>query len=329
MATTTTKIVKRGRNRTLGVKTWLGAGALTLGVGAALAGAAGVAQADTGAHEGAGAGSTSKHEAGTQRSAAVATSTRSTASSVNTAASTTSVSSAAATSPAHPAASVKPAASSPAASQTNQTTQTINTPFGAITVGVSATVPDPITSSGPVALGLNASTPIGNAEFSLSGQQTFTSTPTPGGDISITQGTLVLPPVVGFLVNAAGSGVLGAVSAYNSATSFITALQTGNIGGAVATFLTAGSTMTNAVLFGQQTLTLPINLGQTGQTALLSIPFGGVFAPLKPVSVAWAGYSYVDQTSGATFTIDPVNINFTGTQFGGAVAGFGQLIGLL
>ncbi|WP_319437185.1 hypothetical protein [Mycobacterium sp. RTGN5] len=316
MASGTTKTAQRGRNRTLGVKTWLGAGALTLGVGAALAGASGVAQADTGGHQAASSASSSssaKPATGPKRSAASVSTRRASASPAK-----------ASSKPA--AASVK-AAAVPAASQTNTTTQTVNTPIGPITVVISATVPD-AGESGAVELALNARTPLGNAKFSLAGLETFTATPTPKAQISITDGTLVVPAPVAFLVSSAGSAVLGALSAYNSATSFFTSLQSGNIMGAAQAFLTGGPKLTNALLFGQQSLTLPIDLGATGQTAQLSIPFGGFFAPLKPVTVTWAGYSYVDESTGAEVTVDPVDISFAGTRFGGVGQALLQLFGL-
>ncbi|BBY63231.1 hypothetical protein MHEL_14740 [Mycolicibacterium helvum] len=238
-----------------------------------------------------------------------------------------SATSSSATSSARPAASVKPVAALAAASQTNTTSQTVNTPFGPITVEINTTVPD-AGDSGPVELALNARTPLGNAKFSLAGLETFTSTPTPKAQISLTDGTLVVPAPVAFLVSSAGSAVLGAVSAYNSASSFFSSLQSGNLVGAAQAFLEGGPKLTNAILFGQQSLTLPIDLGATGQTAQLSIPFGGFFAPLKPVTVTWAGYSYVDQNTGAEVTVDPVDISFAGTRFGGVGPAILQLFGL-
>ncbi|EHB55946.1 PE family protein [Mycolicibacterium rhodesiae JS60] len=317
MATATTKIVKRGPHRTLGVRTWLGAGALTLGVGAALAGATAVAQADTGGHAASSStssSSSSASDAGPQRKAGVASTKR--------------------MAPVAKVANARPAAASKSAvgsAQTNETTQTINTPFGPITVSISATVPD-LGESGPVSVDVNASTPLGRVKFGLAGNEAFTAPtqqdPTAKVQFSLTEGTLVVPKPVAFLVSSAGSAVLGATSAFNSANAFFTAVQHGNIIGAARAFLEGGPKMANAVLFGQESLTLPINFGQ-GEPAQVSIPFGGFFAPLRPVSVTWPGYSYVDETTGAEVTIDPVDVDFEGTQFGGVVGAFGQLIGLL
>jgi hypothetical protein len=318
MAIATAKTAKHGRNRTLGVKTWLGAGALTLGVGAALAGAAGVAQADTGDHQGASSTSTSKHDAGPQRSAGMASSKRVTAPSVKAVSSTSSVRPA--------AASVKPAAAaSPVASQTSQTTQTVPTPFGPITVVAGVTAPDPGTS-GDVSLSLNFTTPVGSGQFSLSGAQDF-SPAMSTTEIKFTGGTLVAPASVAFLVSSAGPAIVGGNALNTIGNTFVTDLQHRNIIGAISTALTALPTLVGAVLVGQN-VTVPINVG-IGDPAQLNIPVGGIFAPLRPVTVTWSGASYVDPVTGDTTTFDPINITFTGTKFGGSLAGFGQLIGLL
>ncbi|MGY4711949.1 hypothetical protein ACXDF8_20685 [Mycolicibacterium sp. CBM1] len=326
--------IKPGRRRLLGVRTWLGAGALTVGVGAALAGAAGVAQADTTDHPSAGP-STSKHEAGPaahSKRGAGTTTTSASAKRVNASpvtasgGSKTTVSSAAVSSSARVRAAAATSAAATASASTS-TTKTIDTPLGPITVSIDATLPDPGTS-GAVALALNASTPIGKAEISLAGTQTFTTTPSILNEIAITSGTLHLPAPAALLVSAAGSVVLGGLSAYNSAVSFATDLQSGDVLGAVQTFLAAGPKMANAVLFGHQSLTLPIDITGTGQVAQLSIPFGGLFAGLSPVSVTWPGYSYVDSGTGVQVKIDPVDVSFAGTEFGGAGPALLQLFGL-
>ncbi|WP_445167139.1 hypothetical protein ACTXG7_25495 [Mycolicibacterium sp. Dal123E01] len=321
MATTktaTTKTAMRGRNRTLGVRTWLGAGAVTLGVGAALAGATAVAQAETSGHQApssASSSSSSKPDTGPKRGTGVVAPKRPVATVAN----------------ARPAASDTrspgSAKSAVAAVQTQNKTQTIKTPFGPITVAITSTIPDP-GESGPVAMALDAATPLGGAAFALSGHETFTLAPSPKAEISLDEGKLVVPAPVALVASSAGAAVLGAMSVYNSATSFFTAVQHGNILGAAQALLEGAPKLTNAVLFGQESLTLPIDLGQGGQSAELSIPFGGVFAPLKPVTVTWAGYSYVDASTGAQVTIDPVDVNFAGTKFGGVAPALLQLFGI-
>ncbi|BBY59151.1 hypothetical protein MSAR_22870 [Mycolicibacterium sarraceniae] len=192
---------------------------------------------------------------------------------------------------------------------------------------ISATAPA-TGASGPVELAVNAGTPLGNAKFSLAGLETFTATPTPKVQVALNSGTLHMPAPVAFLVSSAGSAVLGAISAYDSTTSLVTSVKNGDVVGAAQTFLEGGPRLAKALLFGQQSITLPIDLGATGQTAQLSIPFGGFFAPLKPVSVTWPGYGYTDEGTGAQVTVDPVDISFAGTRFGGVGQALLQLFGL-
>ncbi|AQT78570.1 hypothetical protein B1R94_03880 [Mycolicibacterium litorale] len=327
------------------MRTWLGAGALTVGVGAALAGAAGVAHADSADHQAA-RPSASKHDAGPKRASEAASINSTTVGSAKATpaarrASLTRVAPAAAVSPApsparlssstrQPLAAARRAAA--AAAQTTEQTQTINTPLGAITVTATITTPDNGTS-GPVSVALTAATPIGAANFALSGYQKFTtdpnSTPAVVSETSITQGSLVLPAPVAFLANAAGSFITGGLSLYTSATSFMTAIQHGDFGSAAFTFATAGFNFMNAVLVGQQTITLPLQaVGDTGEVVALHIPVGGVFAPLRPVSVTWPATSGVDGTGSVLVKFDAGNIEFAGTRFGGVAPAFLQLFGL-
>ncbi len=322
MATETTDTVKRGRNRTLGVKTWLGAGALTLGVGAALACATAVAQADTGGHQSASSASASKPDAGPKHAAGVASSKRASAPAK---ANKVPVSTAAAV--AAPTASSKPAASSKTA-RANNALPPINTPFGPITVDISPILPD-IQQPPPGDIGLvgSVSTPFGGAQFGLTGQATWALNLPDGPatmDIQITQGTLVVPRPVAFLISSTGSAVVGALSVSDSVHSFVTSLQSGNVVGAIGAFLQGAPKLTNAVLFGQRTVTIPIPLGTAG-SAQLGIPFGGIFAPLKPVTLTTTELSGTVGV-GADVTVAPIAVAFEGSQFGGVAR---ALIGLL
>ncbi|MCX2933257.1 hypothetical protein ORI20_23575 [Mycobacterium sp. CVI_P3] len=323
MASGTTKTAKQGRNRALSVRTWLGAGALTIGVGAAMAAASGVAQADTGAHHATGSStSASKHEAGPKH--ATAGSARSLVKVSKPAASPA----AAVTSTTRAQAKAKSAASSPsAASQTVEDTQTVDTPIGPITVKISSTVPDP-GESGPVSLSLNASTPIGNALFSLSGNETFVTDPAVKATFSITDGTLKVPAPVALIASGAGAVLAGGLAAYDSFNSFVSAAQSGNVGGAILAWAEAAPKFTHALLFGTDTLTLPLSTGDTGPVVELGIPIGGLFSPLRSVSVSWDEYSYVDESTGTEFVLDAADINFAGSKFGGAAPAFLQLFGL-
>jgi hypothetical protein len=318
MSAATIAIETRGRHRALGLKTWLGAGALTVGVGAALAAGAGAAQADTGGHASSGSNSSSNHDAGPKRTG-TATSARTVAKV------TTTPVSAAATASSSPKAQSKAKANATAA-QTAGTTQTINTPFGPISVTISATLPD-AGSSGPVSMDVNASTPVGGIKLALAGTSTFTASPLKQ-EIAISTGTLQVPRAMAFLASGLSSAVAGGLAAYDSYTTFMSAVQSGNVGGAILAWAEAAPKFTTALLFGSNTLTLPLSSGGSGPSIEVHIPVGGLFSPLRSVSVSWDDYSYVDGTTGAEIELDAADITFAGTKFGGAAATFLQLLHL-
>ncbi|BBY63233.1 hypothetical protein [Mycolicibacterium helvum] len=309
---------KHGRRRPSAVRTWLGAGVLAVGVGTALAAAPGVAQADTGDHSAAGSASASKHDAGPSAGSKRAVG----------------VAAAASRKPAATArpsqATGKPAAAGlavigPTTSQTRESSATVNTPIGPITVLLSATIPIPFTN-GPAAINVKATTPIGNAEGSLAGSQTVIAGLPPVNEIALNEGNLVVPPQVAFLVSATGAAVTGGLSLSNSANSFASAVHHGDLGGALQTLISAAPNFANAVLFGHQTLTIPLvsSIDQQAQSVELHVPFGGWFAPLRPLSVSWSTYTYVDET-GVAYKVDGGNLEFAGTKFGGVVPAFVNL----
>jgi len=382
----------RPRGRLLAVSIWLGAGAITLGVGAGLASACGVAQADTGGHSGTGSSSAhkpaAKSSAGPKimtrshvsRTAAATSAKRSPATALSAAtvrvtrpsavatdatdpepsvgvsattrrtrATTARVNTGGpATAPGSPQravangkTSVNPAteAVTPTAAVTRgdpttqiapSTTQTIDTPFGPVTLTVSADVPDPFTS-GPVAVDAKASTPLGNASFSLTGTQSSTTepgrTPATVAEIALSEGTLVVPAPISLLADALGPVVTGGASLSNSANAFIAAQKSGDIPGAITAFLAAGVNFGNAVLFGQYTVAVPIGSTE-GQSVEVRVPFAGIFGSLRPLSVSVPDYSYTDDALGVGYQIDAADISFDGAKFGGIVPGFLKAIGL-
>jgi hypothetical protein len=87
-------------------------------------------------------------------------------------------------------------------------------------------------------------------------------------------------------------------------TVFINALQTGNLGAALAAL--SNPAVVQAFLHGQDTVTVPLSL--PGVSVTLDVPFGGVLAPLQPISVtiAIAGNP-------------PVTVPIPGTEVGGIV----------
>lgn len=322
MATTTTTTAKCRPARTLGVRTWLGAGALTLGVGAALAGATAVAQADTGGHQASNAASSSSSsDAGPKRASGVASTKRvAPVSKVNN-----SPVSAAASSATQAKAKAASKTALAAATDIPPINQTINTPFGPISLVATVTGPD-AGQSGPIAVDVTAKTPFGGAKFALDGAATFTTTPSPKGTATFTGGTLVVPPTVAFAASVAGAFVGAGLSAADSLTAFVSAAQSGNIGGAFLAWAAAAPKVTNALLFGTKTLDLPLNSGGTGPEIVAHIPVGGFLSPARSVSVSWDDYSTTQ--SGVVTELVGGEIVFAGSKFGGATAAFFKIFGI-
>lgn len=207
----------------------------------------------------------------------------------------------------------------------------IDTPFGPIAVTQTFDFPD--MGNGPLSASISAATPLGPASFSITGNMitTPTSPTTAESILSLTGGTVVVPPQVRLLVGAAGPMVTGGFSLYDSYNAFSSALTGGNILGAATTFLRAPFDWTNAVLFGHHYVTLP--LGQLGGLSAgpdvnLSIPFGGLFASSAPMTMSVPGYSVTDSVSGITQTWAASNFAFGGSQFGGLGTEVLKTIGL-
>lgn len=329
-------VATHGRTRMMGVRTWLGAGALALGFGAALAGAAGVAQADTGRHQPSSAASNSTPDGGPTRTSSVssakhstpAVKVRATAASARVAKVNSSPLTASTTVP-KPSAAVKarPAAAlSSNAVASQQQTQIIDTPFGPISLSVDVTTPD-LGQSGPVSVNVTATTPIGGATFALAGNTTFTNPP-PKITNTVTSGTVAVPSPVAFVASVAGAVVNAGLTAADSLQTFLSAASSGDIPGAFLAWAEAAPKFAGAVLFGAQTLDLPLQSGGTGPVVVAHIPVGGLFSPLRPLSVSWDDYSFVDGSTGATIALVGGSINFAGSQFGGAVPAFFRIFGI-
>lgn len=91
-------------------------------------------------------------------------------------------------------------------------------------------------------------------------------------------------------------------------TAFVSAAQTGNPTAAMAALATAGPSVENALLYGQDTVSIPLPGSVPGvQTVALDIPFGGLLAPLQPVTV------------NVTTTGNPPIVAPTGFEVGGFV----------
>lgn len=203
--------------------------------------------------------------------------------------------------------------------------QTINTPFGPISLVANVTAPN-VGESGPVAVDVTATTPLGGAEFSLAGNQTFTTTPSPKSATTLTGGTLVVPAPVAFAASVAGAFVGAGLTAYDSLHTFFVAATSGNIGGAISAWAQAAPRFTNALLFGTQTLDLPLQSGASGPAIVAHIPVGGLLSPARSLSVSWGDYSIVQ--SGVEVALVGGSIDFAGSTFGGAAPAFLKIFGL-
>jgi hypothetical protein len=89
-----------------------------------------------------------------------------------------------------------------------------------------------------------------------------------------------LPELLAF--DALGAPVNAAIALQSSGTAFFGALQAGETMAAATTLVNAPATVANAFLNGE--VTIPVRLPVPGQPAMAEIPFGGLLAPLHPLS---------------------------------------------
>jgi PE family len=78
----------------------------------------------------------------------------------------------------------------------------------------------------------------------------------------------------------AATGALG-----QSGTAFVNAVQAGNQAAAMAALADAAPCAGSAFLYGQDTVSIPLPSISGVQSVALNIPFGGVLAPLQPLTV--------------------------------------------
>jgi hypothetical protein len=188
--------------------------------------------------------------------------------------------------------------------------ETINTPFGAISFTYGGHVP-PTGTNGTFSAFANATTPIGAAQIRLNGQVL-----NGGTTYQATGGSLYWPGLVSFASAGAGPYVTGGFALSNSAHTFSTDLAHGNFLGAAGALLTSPGNFANAVLFGHQTVTIPVDTSSLGgPTVDLSIPFAGALASPRPITASWPTFNY---TSGdTTYTVEGEHLAFGGTQLNG------------
>lgn len=192
--------------------------------------------------------------------------------------------------------------------------QTINTPFGPISISSGGSLPHP-GQNGPFSAFASATTPLGGAMFSLHGN-VLTGPSGPGTEFQVTGGTLNWPWLVSLFGAGAGPTITGGASLMNSANTFLADLSHGNFLGAAGAFVSAPFNYTNAVLFGHDVVTIPIGAtGYGGPPIELRVPFGGLFASPEPIRASWPTFN--TSSGGATVTVLGENIAFGGSQLSG------------
>jgi hypothetical protein len=105
-----------------------------------------------------------------------------------------------------------------------------------------------------------------------------------GGVLSYLTGSIPGVSELELAVVAAGPAVV-ALPVLEHQTGFVSALQTGNLGAATAAL--TNPAVQQAALYGQRTVSLPLPGSVSGvQGVALNVPFGGVLAPVQPITVS-------------------------------------------
>jgi hypothetical protein len=129
-----------------------------------------------------------------------------------------------------------------------------------------------------------------------------------GGILSLLIGAIPGVPEIEIALDAAGPLVV-ALPVLEQQTGFVPALLTGNLGAATAAL--NSPVVQQAALYGQETVSVPLPGSVSGvQTVSLDIPFGGVFAPVQPITV-----------SVTTTGNPPITVPIPGFDVGGIVPG--------
>ncbi len=195
---------------------------------------------------------------------------------------------------------------------------TLSTPIGPVGL-LSAAATANIPADGPVLLAAHGGVPgIGSLELAVRG------TTSGGTTLQFTGATLIAPAAISILAAQAGPFVTGGAAIVNNTTEVIAALSKGNLAGAASLYFSSPLTFADAVLFGQETITIPIGSGPN--VGALDIPFGGVFAPLRPITVTVPTSTYTDPSTDTMLTLLGSEFTVHGTEFGGIVPTFLNLL---
>jgi PE family len=89
-------------------------------------------------------------------------------------------------------------------------------------------------------------------------------------------------------LDAAGPVITATAALGQSGTAFVNAVQAGNPGAAMAALANAAPSAGSAFLYGQNTVSISVPSSISGTAVALNIPFGGVLAPIQPITVTVA-----------------------------------------
>lgn len=167
----------------------------------------------------------------------------------------------------------------------------------------------------PISYPLAVDTPFGPLELMLNGTMLL---PPPLGYVEFHSGSLSAPAPFVYGVGAIGPAVATMSALQNSNTAFLGAVQSGNLLGAVGSLIQAPGNAVNGFFFGQTAIpyTMPGPSGFGYESVGVSVPVGGLLAPLQPVTVTFT------PTSGT-----PTAIQLSGTRFGGLIPALFQGVG--
>jgi hypothetical protein len=164
--------------------------------------------------------------------------------------------------------------------------------------------PPPVTAPTAVSLPLlNTSTPLGQLSLTLNGLVDPAT-----GALSFTGGSLTAPSALALAVDAAGAPYNAVLALGHSSAAFSSALQSGNVLGAVTALAHAPHDVVHSFLYGQSTITQAI-AAPTGtgiSSVAVNLPANGLLAPLQSMTVT------MTPTTGS-----PSVVSLSGTQFGG------------
>jgi hypothetical protein len=87
-------------------------------------------------------------------------------------------------------------------------------------------------------------------------------------------------------LDAAGPVITATGALGQGVQTYVNAMRAGNSALATATLASIGPSVGNAILYGQSPVSIPLPGAVTGvQSVALTIPFGGLLAPLQPITV--------------------------------------------